>query len=106
MKKGDAVELSSTVTAYVVNGVICYANAGNRWLPDTALVTAAPGSMDTNGNYQVKLLFSDKTTKVVPADQKYDGLEGKLVTWEGLRRCVWVEAVSAVNKAAAMFMLS
>ena len=55
--------------------------------------------MDTNGNYQVKLLFSDKTTKVVPADQKYDGLEGKLVTWEVSDDVYELEAVSAVNKA-------
>ena len=99
MKKGDAVELNSTVTAYVVNGVIYYANAETAGSRDTALVLAAPGSMDTNGNYQVKLLFSDKTTKVVPADQKYDGLEGKLVTWEVSDDVYELEAVSAVNKA-------
>ncbi|WP_417084263.1 S-layer homology domain-containing protein [Evtepia gabavorous] len=99
MKKGDAVELNSTVTAYVVNGVIYYANAETAGSTDTALVLAAPGSMDTNGNYQVKLLFSDKTTKVVPADQKYTGLEGKLVTWEVSDDVYELEAVSAVNKA-------
>ena len=46
MKKGDAVELNSTVTAYVVNGVIYYANAETAGSTDTALVLAAPGSMD------------------------------------------------------------
>ena len=43
MKKGDAVELNSTVTAYVVNGVIYYANAETAGSTDTALVLAAPG---------------------------------------------------------------
>ena len=45
------------------------------------------------------MLFSDKTTKVVPADQKYDGLEGKLVTGEVSDDVYELEAVSAVNKA-------
>ncbi len=39
--------------------------------------------MDTDGNYQVKLLFADGSTKVIGADQPYNsGFVGELVTYD------------------------
>ena len=98
-RKGDAVELNSTVTAQVINGVIYNADAKSTSSTDTALVLAAPGSMDMDGNYQVKLLFADGSTKVVSADAKYDKLDGALVTWEISDDLYELTEVSALNLA-------
>lgn len=98
-RKGDAVELNSTVTAQVINGVIYYADAKSSSSTDTALVLAASGSMDVDGNYQVKLLFADGSTKVVAADEDYKELDGALVTWEISDDLYELTEVSALNLA-------
>ena len=38
--------------------------------------------MNSDGDYQVKMLFADGTTKLVAADATYTGLDKKLVTYE------------------------
>ena len=99
VRKGDAIELNSTVTAQVINGVIYYADAKSSSSTDTALVLAASGSMDVDGNYQVKLLFADGSTKVVAADEDYKELDGALVTWEISDDLYELTEVSALNLA-------
>ena len=82
IRKGDNVTLNSTVTVQVINDVIDYADSNGTGSTDTALVLAASGSMNADGDYQVKLLFADGTTKLVAADKAYKGLKNKMVTWE------------------------
>ena len=99
VRKGDKIELNSTVTAQVINNVIYYADANGVASTDTALVLAATGSMNADGDYQVKLLFADGTTKLVAADKAYKGLKNKMVTWEISDDLYELKAVSATNLA-------
>ena len=99
VRKGDKIELNSTVTAQVINNVIYYADANGVASTDTALVLAATGSMNSDGDYQVKLLFADGTTKLVAADKAYKGLKNKMVTWEISDDLYELKAVSATNLA-------
>ena len=99
LRKGDDVTLNSTVTAQVINDVIYYADTKGAGSTDTALVLAASGSMNADGDYQVKLLFADGTTKVVAADEAYRALDGKLVTWEISDDLYELTAVSPTNLA-------
>ena len=98
-RSGDAIALNDTVTVQVVNGVIYNVDVTTAGSTDTALVLAAPGSMTTNGNYQVKLLFADGKTQVVEADQEYTELDGDLVTWEISDDVYELTEVSAANLA-------
>ena len=68
---GDKPALKSTYTLQVVNGVVYNAKLESSESTDTALVIGASSAMDTDGNMQVKLLFADGSTKVVPADDDY-----------------------------------
>ena len=99
VRKGDKIELNSTVTAQVINNVIYYADANGVASTDTALVLAATGSMNADGDYQVKLLFADGTTKLVAANQEYKDLKNKMVTWEISDDLYELKAVSNENKA-------
>ena len=105
VRKGDKVELNSTVTAQVINDVIYYADANGVASTDTALVLAATGSMNSDGDYQVKLLFADGTTKLVATDKAYNAdnrggdLNNKMVTWEISDDLYELKAVSNENKA-------
>ena len=99
VRAGEDLELNSTVTAQVINGVIYRAEVETATSTDTALVLAAPGSMDVDGNYQVKLLFADGSTKVVAADQAYQGWKNSLVTWEISDDAYELTKVSAANLA-------
>ena len=99
LRKGDEVTLNSTVTVQVINDVIYYADSNGTGSTDTALVLAATGSMNADGDYQVKLLFADGTTKLVAADDAYTGLSNKMVTWEISDDLYELTAISSTNKA-------
>ena len=107
VRKGDKIELNSTVTAQVINNVIYYADANGVASTDTALVLAATGSMNADGDYQVKLLFADGTTKLVATDKAYNDdddnnggdLNNQMVTWEISDDLYELKAVSASNLA-------
>ena len=105
VRKGDKIELNSTVTAQVINNVIYYADANGVASTDTALVLAATGSMNADGDYQVKLLFADGTTKLVATDKAYNAtnkggdLNNQMVTWEISDDLYELKAVSADNLA-------
>ena len=99
IRKGDNVTLNSTVTVQVINDVIYYADSNGTGSTDTALVLAATGSMNADGDYQVKLLFADGTTKLVAADQDYEDLSNQMVTWEISDDLYELKAVSAENLA-------
>ena len=99
IRKGDNVTLNSTVTVQVINDVIYYADSNGTGSTDTALVLAASGSMNADGDYQVKLLFADGTTKLVAADQDYEDLSNQMVTWEISDDLYELKAVSAENLA-------
>ena len=55
--------------------------------------------MNADGDYQVKLLFADGTTKLVAANKAYKGLKNKMVTWEISDDLYELKAVSATNLA-------
>ena len=105
LRKGDDVTLNSTVTVQVINDVIYYADSNGAGSTDTALVLAATGSMNADGDYQVKLLFADGTTKLVATDKAYDNdsrggnLDNKMVTWEISDDLYELTAISSSNKA-------
>ena len=99
LRKGDDVTLNSTVTVQVINDVIYYADSNGAGSTDTALVLAATGSMNADGDYQVKLLFADGTTKLVAADKAYTSLDDTMVTWEINDDLYELTAVSATNLA-------
>ena len=99
LRKGDDVTLNSTVTVQVINDVIYYADSNGAGSTDTALVLAATGSMNADGDYQVKLLFADGTTKLVAADDAYTTLKNKMVTWEISDDLYELTAISSSNKA-------
>ena len=79
---GDTAENGGTYDLYCIDGVAYYVDEQQAGSTDTAYVLSTPGSLDVDGNYQVKLLFADGSTKVVGADKKYAKLNGKLVTYE------------------------
>ena len=80
---GKEASNGGTYDLYCINGVAYYVDEKQAGSTDTAYVLAAPGSMDTDGNYQVKLLFADGSTKVIGADQPYNsGFVGELVTYD------------------------
>ena len=105
IRKGDNVTLNSTVTVQVINDVIYYADSNGTGSTDTALVLAATGSMNADGDYQVKLLFADGTTKLVATDKAYNAtnkggdLNNQMVTWEISDDLYELKAVSASNLA-------
>ena len=105
LRKGDEVTLNSTVTVQVINDVIYYADSNGTGSTDTALVLAATGSMNADGDYQVKLLFADGTTKLVATDKAYNAtnkggdLNNQMVTWEISDDLYELKAVSADNLA-------
>ena len=99
VRKGDEVTLNSTVTVQVINDVIYNADSNGAASTDTALVLAATGSMNADGDYQVKLLFADGTTKLVAADKTYTSLYDTMVTWEINDDLYELTAVSATNLA-------
>ena len=55
--------------------------------------------MNADGDYQVKLLFADGTTKLVAADKAYTSLDDTMVTWEINDDLYELTAVSATNLA-------
>ncbi|MDY4173398.1 MAG: hypothetical protein SOY17_11710, partial [Evtepia sp.] len=69
-----SIARDSTYTLQVVNGVVYNAKLESAESTDTALVLGASTAMDTDGNMQVKLLFADGTTKVVPAKADYTSM--------------------------------
>ena len=90
-KSGDDVARNNTYTLQVVNGVVYNAKLESAASTDTALVLGASSAMDVDGNKQVKLLFADGTTKVVPAKADYtnkvigdggDNAEAAFVSYE------------------------
>ena len=78
----DTPSAEDEYTLQIINGVVYNAELETAGSTDTALVIATPGSFSLNGNYQVKLLFSDNSQTVVEADKSYNGWTGKLVTYE------------------------
>ena len=82
---GDVGQIKKTgdrFTIFSINGIIYYAEKESSGSTDTAYVLAATGTMNSDGDYQVKMLFADGTTKLVAADATYTGLGEKLVTYE------------------------
>ena len=102
----DKIERNSTYDLVLVNGVVYSADKTASGSSDTALVTGASNSMDTDGNRQVKLLFADGTEKVVPAEAYYGnnviGGEGNdpanaFVTYDTDDGVYTVEVISDAN---------
>ena len=89
---GDVNQIKKTgdrFTIFSINGIIYYADKESSGSTDTAYVLAAAGTMNSDGDYQVKMLFADGTTKLVATDHAYNGASGegdnlkeKLVTYE------------------------
>ena len=89
---GDVNQIKKTgdrFTIFSINGIIYYADKESSGSTDTAYVLAATGTMNSDGDYQVKMLFADGTTKLVATDHAYNGASGegdnlkeKLVTYE------------------------
>ena len=81
----DTLEVKNTYDMYLIDGVVYGAAKTQGGSTDTAIVLTATGNMNTDGSYQVKMLFADGTTKVIGADKAYDSgasdLNGKLVTY-------------------------
>lgn len=96
----DKIERNSTYDLVLVNGVVYSADKTASGSSDTALVTGASNSMDTDGNRQVKLLFADGTEKVVPAKKyyNYDIADGSaFVTYDTDDGVYTVTSVSKLN---------
>ncbi len=88
---GDVNQIKKTgdrFTIFSINGIIYYADKESSGSTDTAYVLAAAGTMNSDGDYQVKMLFADGTTKLVATDHAYNNadeggdLKEKLVTYE------------------------
>ena len=88
---GDVAQIKKTgdrFTIFSINGIIYYAEKESSGSTDTAYVLAAAGTMNSDGDYQVKMLFADGTTKLVATDHAYNdadeggNLKEKLVTYE------------------------
>ena len=88
---GDVGQIKKTgdrFTIFSINGIIYYAEKESSGSTDTAYVLAAAGTMNSDGDYQVKMLFADGTTKLVATDHAYNdadeggNLKEKLVTYE------------------------
>ena len=88
---GDVAQIKKTgdrFTIFSINGIIYYADKESSGSTDTAYVLAAAGTMNSDGDYQVKMLFADGTTKLVATDHAYNdageggNLKEKLVTYE------------------------
>ena len=88
---GDVGQIKKTgdrFTIFSINGIIYYADKESSGSTDTAYVLAAAGTMNSDGDYQVKMLFADGTTKLVATDHAYNdadkggNLKEKLVTYE------------------------
>lgn len=79
----DTLEVKNTYDMYLIDGVVYGAAKTQGGSTDTAIVLVNSGSLDADGNYQVKMLFADGTTKVVGADKNYSSTIGKnaLVTY-------------------------
>jgi len=104
------IDLNSTYTFQVVDGVVYNAKLESAGSTDTALVLGASGQMDIDGNYQAKLLLADGTTKVVPAKAVYsanalkdDGsnLANAFVTYEikdGVYELTKIDGTNKLNK--------
>ena len=76
----DTLKVKDTFDMYLIDGVVYGAAKTQAGSTDTAIVLVNSGSLDADGNYQVKMLFADGTTKVVGTDEDY-GLQNKLVTY-------------------------
>ena len=97
---GKEASNGGTYDLYCINGVAYYVDEKQAGSTDTAYVLAAPGSMDTDGNYQVKLLFADGSTKVIGADKPYNtGFVGELVTYDINDGAYELEKVASGNTA-------
>lgn len=72
----DVLAVKNTVDMYLIDGIVYGATKTQGGSTDTAIVLVNTGNLDANGNYQVKMLFADGTTKVVGADKYYDGKNG------------------------------
>ena len=77
----DDLEVKNTYDMYLIDGVVYGASKTQGGSTDTAVVLEANGNMDVDGNYQVKMLFADGTTKVVGAKEDYKRLKTNLVTY-------------------------
>lgn len=87
----DTTAVKNTFDMYLIDGIVYGATKTQGGSTDTAIVLTASGNMDTDGNYQVKMLFADGTTKVIGAKYAYNtastaddeqvDLNGKLVTY-------------------------
>ena len=105
--KGDVFQgTGDKFTIYSINGIVYFADKESSGSTDTAYVLAATGSMNADGDYQVKLLFADGKSKLVAADDAYTSaqtggdLSGKLVTYEiNSDNLYELKAVSDTNKA-------
>ena len=94
------IERNSSYDLVLVNGVVYIADKTASGSSDTALVTGASNSMDTDGNRQVKLLFADGTEKVVPAKEYYDlkiDTGAAFVTYDTDDGAYTVETISKSN---------
>ena len=69
----DTNAVKNTFDMYLIDGIVYGATKTQGGSTDTAIVLVNTGNLDANGNYQVKMLFADGTTKVVGADKYYDG---------------------------------
>ena len=84
----DTDAVKNTFDMYLIDGIVYGATKTQGGSTDTAIVLTASGNMDTDGSYQVKMLFADGTTKVIGAKYAYNGdsnskvdLNNKLVTY-------------------------
>lgn len=76
------LEVKNTVDMFLVDGVVYGANKTQGGSTDTAVVLSNGGSLDANGNFQVKMLFADGSTKVVGAKYRNNDIEkNTLVTY-------------------------
>ena len=77
----DTNAVKNTFDMYLIDGVVYGATKTQGGSTDTAIVLVNSGNLDANGNYQVKMLFADGTTKVVGAKEKYPISNNTLVTY-------------------------
>lgn len=78
----DELKVKDTFDMYLIDGVVYGAAKTQAGSTDTAVVLVNSGNLDADGNFQVKMLFADGSTKVVGAKENYSGIkENTLVTY-------------------------
>ena len=99
VRNNKDVTLNGKYTLKSFNGIVYYVDEEQSGSTDTAYVISATDNLDTNGNYQAKLLFADGSTKVVGTDKDYSALATNLVTYEISEDAYELKVVSDSNLA-------